>query len=43
MIFPWADYSYLRLPMGIAGSPDIFQAKDVRAYGSLRVRKNLFG
>ncbi len=27
IIFPWAKYLYLRLPMGIAGSPDIFQAK----------------
>ncbi len=24
---PWGKYSYLWLPMGIAGSPDIFQAK----------------
>jgi hypothetical protein len=24
--FPWGKYSYKRLPMGIAGSPDIFQA-----------------
>ncbi len=27
IIFPWGKYSYLRLPMGIAGSPDIFLAK----------------
>jgi hypothetical protein len=27
IIFPWGKYSYLRLLMGIAGSPDIFQAK----------------
>eukprot|EP00804_Cyclotella_cryptica_P001330 CCRYP_020351-RA/>CCRYP_020351-RA protein AED:0.43 eAED:0.43 QI:6/-1/0/1/-1/0/1/0/82 len=27
IIFPWGKYSYLRLPMGIAGSPDIFQSK----------------
>jgi hypothetical protein len=27
VIFPWGKYPYLRLPMGIAGSPDIFQAK----------------
>jgi hypothetical protein len=26
-IFPWGKYSYKRLPMGIAGSPDIFQSK----------------
>jgi hypothetical protein len=24
VIFPWEKYSYKRLPMGIAGSPDIF-------------------
>ena len=27
VIFPWVKYSYKRLPMGIAGSPDIFQSK----------------
>jgi hypothetical protein len=27
VIFPWGKYSYERLPMGIAGSPDIFQSK----------------
>ncbi len=27
LIFPWGKYSYKRLPMGIAGSPDIFQSK----------------
>ncbi len=27
IIFPWEKYSYNRLPMGIAGSPDIFQGK----------------
>jgi hypothetical protein len=27
IIFPWGMYSYKRLPMGIAGSPDIFQGK----------------
>jgi hypothetical protein len=26
-IFPWGKFSYKRLPMGIAGSPDIFQRK----------------
>jgi hypothetical protein len=26
-IFPWGKYSYKRLPMGIAGSPDIFQLR----------------
>ena len=24
IIFPWGKYSYLRLPMGFAGSADIF-------------------
>jgi hypothetical protein len=27
VIFPWGKYSYKRLPMGIAGAPDIFQSK----------------
>ncbi len=27
IIVPWGKYSYKRLPMGIAGSPDIFQEK----------------
>ena len=27
IILPWGKYSYLRLPMGIAGSPDIFQSR----------------
>jgi hypothetical protein len=27
IIFPWGKYSYNRLSMGIAGSPDIFQIK----------------
>ncbi len=27
IIFPWGKYSYKRLPMGIAGLPDIFQGK----------------
>jgi hypothetical protein len=27
IIFPWGKYSYKRLPMGKAGSPNIFQEK----------------
>jgi len=27
IILPWGKYSYNRLPMGVAGSPDIFQEK----------------
>ena len=27
IIFPWGKYSYKLLPMGIAGSPENFQAK----------------
>jgi hypothetical protein len=27
VIFPWGKYSYKRLLMGIAGSPEIFQSK----------------
>jgi hypothetical protein len=41
IIFPWGKYSYKRLPMGIAGSPDIFPRKDVGADGNLRVCKSL--
>ena len=26
-VLPWGKYSYMRLPMGIAGLPDIFQEK----------------
>jgi hypothetical protein len=29
IIFPWGKYSYKQLPKGIAGSPDIFQGKNV--------------
>lgn len=27
IVLPWGKYEYLRLPMGVAGSPDIFQEK----------------
>ena len=27
IVLPWGKYSYMCLPMGIAGSPDIFQEK----------------
>ncbi len=27
VVFPWGKYSYKRLLMGIAGSPDIFKEK----------------
>ena len=27
VILPWGNYSYLRLPIGVACSPNIFQAK----------------
>jgi hypothetical protein len=27
IIFPWGKYSYLGLPMGFAGSADVFQAE----------------
>jgi hypothetical protein len=27
IIFPWGKYSYKQLPIGFAGSPDIFQGK----------------
>ena len=35
IIFPWGKYSYLRLPMGISGSPDIFQAKMMELMATL--------
>ncbi len=35
IIFPWGKYSYERLPMGIAGSPDIFQAEMMKLMESL--------
>ncbi len=35
IIFPWGKYSYKRLPLGIAGSPDIFQGKMLELMESL--------
>jgi len=35
IIFPWGNYSYLRLPMGFAGSADIFQAEMSNLMASL--------
>ncbi len=35
IIFPWGKYSYKRLPMEIAGSPDFFQAKMMEQMESL--------
>jgi hypothetical protein len=35
IIFPWGKFSYKRLPMGIAGSPDIFQSKMLELMESL--------
>ena len=35
IIFPWGKYSYKQLPMGIAGSPDIFQGKMLEEIESL--------
>jgi hypothetical protein len=35
IIFPSGKYSYKRLPMGIAGSPDIFQGKMLELMESL--------
>jgi hypothetical protein len=43
IIFPWGKNSYLRLPMGITGSPDIFQPRIYKLNGGLRVCENLFG
>ena len=41
IIFPWGKYSYIRLPMGIAGSPDIFQTKMSEPMAALIVCANL--
>jgi hypothetical protein len=35
IIFPWSKYSYQRLPMGFAGSADIFQAEMGNLMGNL--------
>ncbi len=35
IIFPWGKFSYKRLLMGIAGSPDIFQGKMSKLMESL--------
>jgi hypothetical protein len=35
IIFPWGKYSYKQLPIGIAGSPDIFQGKMSELMNSL--------
>jgi hypothetical protein len=35
IIFPWGKYSYKRLTMGIAGSPDIFHGKMLELMESL--------
>eukprot|EP00804_Cyclotella_cryptica_P013263 CCRYP_007025-RA/>CCRYP_007025-RA protein AED:0.37 eAED:0.69 QI:0/0/0/1/0.33/0.5/4/0/454 len=39
IIFPWGKYSYLRLPMGVACSPDIFQAKMSELMATLETKK----
>jgi hypothetical protein len=39
IIFPWGKYSYKRLPMGIAGSPDIFQGKMSELMESLEYKR----
>ena len=35
IVLPWGKYSYLRLPMGIAGLPNIFQEKMSGLMGDL--------
>ena len=35
MILPWGKYQYLRLPMGIANSPDVFQSIMMDILGEL--------
>ncbi len=41
VIFPWGKYSYRRLLMGIAGSPDIFQKKVSELMESLEFVKSV--
>ncbi len=36
IIFPWGKYSYLRLPLGFAGSSDIFQTEMGNLMASLK-------
>jgi hypothetical protein len=36
IVFPWGKYSYKRLPMGIAASPNIFQEKMSELMESLK-------
>jgi hypothetical protein len=44
MILPWGKYQYLRLPMGITNSPDIFQAIMMDLLGNFEyVRINIDG
>ena len=38
IILPWGKYSYMRLPMGIAGSPECFSRKNVRSNGEPGIR-----
>jgi hypothetical protein len=35
IIFPWRKYSSKQLPMGVAGSPDVFQKKMLELMESL--------
>ena len=35
IIFSWGKYSYKRLPMGVSGSPDIFQSKMLELMATL--------
>jgi hypothetical protein len=39
IIFPWGKTSYKRLPMGIAGSPDVFQGKMLELMESLEFER----
>lgn len=35
VVFPWGKYGYLRLPMGLCNSPNIFQEKMIEVFHNL--------
>ncbi len=43
IILPWGKYAYLRLPMGVACSPNIFQAKMSELMATLEFIRTYLG